>query len=74
MTNLKEARHLLESILNSTQDAISVVDEKGSGVYINPAYTRMTGLTEKDVIGKPATVDIAEGESIHMQVLKTQNL
>lgn len=72
LTNLKEARHLLESILNSTQDAISVVDEKGIGVYINPAYTRMTGLTEKDVIGKPATVDIAEGESIHMQVLKTQ--
>lgn len=72
ITSLQEARYLLEAILNSTQDAISVVDEKGLGVYINPAYTRMTGLTEKDVIGKPATVDIAEGESIHMQVLKTQ--
>ena len=72
ITNLQEARYLLEAILNSTQDAISVVDEKGLGVYINPAYTRMTGLTEKDVIGKPANVDIAEGESIHMKVLKTQ--
>jgi PAS domain S-box-containing protein len=72
ITSLQEARYLLEAILNSTQDAISVVDEKGLGVYINPAYTRMTGLTEKDVIGKPATVDIAEGESIHMQVLETQ--
>ena len=72
ITSLQEARYLLEAILDSTQDAISVVDEKGLGVYINPAYTRMTGLTEKDVIGKPATVDIAEGESIHMKVLKTQ--
>ena len=42
-----------------------MVDEKGIGVYINPAYTRMTGLTEKDVIGKPATVDIAEGKYSH---------
>ncbi len=71
ITSLQEARYLLEAILDSTQDAISVVDEKGLGVYINPAYTRMTGLTEKDVIGKPATVDIAEGESIHMKVLKS---
>jgi len=29
-------------------------------------------LPEKDVIGKPATVDIAEGESIHMKVIKTK--
>ena len=40
-------------------------------MLINPAYTRLTGLTEKDVIGKPATVDIAEGSSMHMQVLRT---
>lgn len=72
LNHLREFIHLLESILYSTEDAISVVDEKGLGVYINPAYTRITGLTQKNVIGKPATVDIAEGESIHMKVLKTQ--
>lgn len=72
LNHLRELIHLLESILYSTEDAISVVDEKGLGVYINPAYTRITGLTEKDVIGKPATVDITEGESIHMKVLKSQ--
>jgi PAS domain S-box-containing protein len=72
LISLREVQHLLESILYATQDAISVVDEKGIGVYINPAYTRITGLTKRDVIGKPATVDIAEGESIHMKVLKTQ--
>ncbi|WP_018132821.1 sigma 54-interacting transcriptional regulator [Effusibacillus pohliae] len=71
VTNLKEIQSLLSAIIHSTQDAISVVDEKGHGLLINPAYTRLTGLTEKDVLGKPATVDIAEGESMHMHVLQT---
>ncbi len=72
ITNLNEVYSLLEAIINATQDAISVVDQNGLGVMINPAYIKITGLSEKDVIGKPATVDIAEGESIHMQVLKTR--
>lgn len=72
LTNLKEMRVMLEAIIESTQDAISVVDENGLGLVINPAYTRLTGFTEADIIGKPATVDIAEGESMHMQVLKTK--
>ena len=71
VTNLKEVQSMLEAIFNSTQDAISVVDQHGMGVMVNPAYTRLTGLSSKDVIGKPATVDIAEGESIHLKVLET---
>lgn len=72
MTNLRQMQTLLSSIINATQDAISVVDAEGNGILINPAYTRLTGLAEKDVIGKPATVDIAEGSSVHMQVLRTR--
>ncbi|KEO82355.1 sigma 54-interacting transcriptional regulator [Tumebacillus flagellatus] len=72
VTDLKEYRMLLEAIINSTQDAISVVDKEGRGIMINPAYTRLTGLAEADIIGKPAEVDIAEGESMHMQVLRTR--
>lgn len=72
ITELKEMRTLLEAIVNATQDAISVVDEKGMGMLINPAYTQLTGLTEEDVLQKPATVDIAEGESMHLQVLRTR--
>ncbi|EMR06692.1 Nitrogen assimilation regulatory protein [Bhargavaea cecembensis DSE10] len=71
ITNLKEIQSMLEAIIHSSDDAISVVDENGRGIMINPAYTRLTGLTEADVIGKPATVDITEGESIHMKVLET---
>lgn len=72
ITNLKEMQSMLAAIFYATQDAISVVDQNGLGVMINPAYTRITGLSEKDIIGKPATVDIAEGDSLHMQVIKTK--
>ncbi|MFO7840230.1 MAG: sigma-54-dependent Fis family transcriptional regulator [Desulfosalsimonadaceae bacterium] len=70
ITDLKETKALLEAIFNSTQDAISVVDNQGLGMLINPAYTRLTGLSADDVLGKPATVDISQGESVHFRVLK----
>ncbi|MCI0183905.1 Arginine utilization regulatory protein RocR [Acidibacillus sp. S0AB] len=67
-----EIQTLLEAIIHSTQDAISVVDSDGIGILINPAYTRLTGLEEEQVIGKSADVDIAEGESVHLKVLQTR--
>ncbi|MFV9510772.1 sigma 54-interacting transcriptional regulator [Tepidibacillus sp. LV47] len=72
ISDLKSIRSMLEAIINSSNDAISVVDEHGKGLMINPAYTKLTGLTPEDVIGKPADVDIYEGESMHMQVLRTR--
>lgn len=73
ITNLKEIQTMLQAIIQSSDNAISVVDEKGIGILINPAYTRITGLTEEQVIGKPATADISEGEeSMHMKVLQTR--
>ncbi|WP_226673093.1 sigma 54-interacting transcriptional regulator [Rossellomorea aquimaris] len=72
ITNLKEIQTMLEAIIHSSDDAISVVDEDGKGILINPAYTRITGLSQEEVIGKPATADISEGESIHLKVLQTR--
>ncbi|TVR72220.1 MAG: sigma-54-dependent transcriptional regulator [Spirochaetaceae bacterium] len=72
VTNLREMRIMWEAIFNSTQDAISVVDAEGIQVSVNPAYTRVTGLPEEGIIGQPCTVDIAEGESIHLRVLSTK--
>jgi PAS domain S-box-containing protein len=48
------------------------VNEKGVHTLVNDAYTRLIGLTEQDVLGKSSTIDIAEGESMHMKVLKTK--
>ncbi|WP_456274102.1 sigma 54-interacting transcriptional regulator [Bacillus sp. AK031] len=72
ITNLKEIQTMLQAIIQSSDDAISVVDEEGKGLLINPAYTRITGLTEEEIIGKPATADISEGESIHLKVLQSR--
>ncbi|MCA1030670.1 sigma 54-interacting transcriptional regulator [Bacillus timonensis] len=72
ITNLKEIQTMLQAIIHSSDDAISVVDEDGRGILINPAYTRITGLTKEEIIGHPATADISEGESMHMKVLKTR--
>lgn len=66
-----ENKLLLQTIIDSLSDAVSVVDEKGIGIMVNRAYTRITGLSEDEVLEKPATVDIAEGESVHMRVLQT---
>ncbi|MDQ0256234.1 PAS domain S-box-containing protein [Evansella vedderi] len=72
VTNLKSIQQMLEAIIQSSDDAISVVDEEGKGLIINPAYTRLTGLSPEEVLGKPASTDISEGESMHMRVLKTR--
>lgn len=70
ITDLREMQSMLQAIFHSTQDAISVVDQHGIGVMVNPAYSRLTGLTEKDIIGELCTVDIAEGDSIHLKVIE----
>jgi PAS domain S-box-containing protein len=64
---------LLEAVFLAAQDAISVVDEKGEHILVNPAYTRINGIEHDDIIGKNAHYDIEEGEeSVHMKVLLTK--
>ncbi len=72
VTNLKEIQSMLKAIFNAAQDAISVVDEKGTHIMLNLMYTKLTGYSADDMIGKVATADIAEGESIHLKVLETK--
>jgi PAS domain S-box-containing protein len=71
ITDLKEVQGMLEAIFNSTNDAISVIDQFGYGVLVNPAYTKLTGYSSKDIVGKHCTVDLSEGESVHLRVLAT---
>ncbi|MCS7175099.1 sigma-54 interaction domain-containing protein [Pseudothermotoga sp.] len=72
VTNLREMEALLKAIIESTNDAISVADAEGKIVMVNKAYTKITGFSAQEVIGKPATIDIAEGESMHMKVAQTK--
>lgn len=71
VVSLWNVRSLLEAVIESTMDAISVADEHGNNLIVNPAYTRITGLSKEAVLNKPVTVDIAEGESMHLKVLRT---
>jgi PAS domain S-box-containing protein len=72
VSDLWKVRSLLEAVIEATEDAISVADEEGNTIIVNSAYTRITGLPKDAVIHKPVTVDIAEGESMHMKVLRTE--
>ena len=71
ITNLNQIKETLEATITATQDAISVVDANGIGILINPAYTRITGFVASQIVGKDCTVDLSEGESVHMEVLRT---
>ncbi|WP_326908764.1 sigma-54 interaction domain-containing protein [Sedimentibacter sp. MB31-C6] len=63
---------MLEAIFLATQDAISVVNEKGEHIMVNPAYTKITGIKYNDIIGKDALYDIEQGSSLHLKVLSTK--
>lgn len=61
MAILKEKEELLEfkriqgelsAILNSVQEAIEVADISGTIKYVNPAFSRVTGIAESDRIGQ----------------------
>ncbi|WP_245823832.1 sigma-54 interaction domain-containing protein [Sporomusa malonica] len=71
MTCIKEMKKLLEAIINTSQDVISVVDDQGKIILVNPAYTRLIGMRKEDVMGKPPTVDIRQGESVHLRVMQS---
>lgn len=48
----KKLKSELWAILNSVQEAIEVADNDGNIKYINPAFTRVTGIKEKERVGK----------------------
>jgi len=39
---------------------------------VNPAYTKVTGISAEEIMGKYANYDINEGDSLHLKVLKTK--
>ncbi len=65
ITKLKEEEQrlrLLETVITQTKDAI-IITESGSNergipkiVYVNPAFTKLTGYNSKEVIGKTPKV------------------
>ncbi|MCC0175547.1 PAS domain S-box protein [Waterburya agarophytonicola K14] len=55
ITNLKQVEKdnaLLAKALEHVDDAIEITDSQANYLYVNPAFTRMTGYTSSEVIGK----------------------
>ena len=51
---------LLASVFAMLDEAISIVDDSGKFLMINPAYTRLLGWRPEDVVGRPFTIVIPE--------------
>jgi PAS domain S-box-containing protein len=54
---------LLETVITQTKDAVIITESEKSNrktipkiVFVNPAFTKMTGYKSKEVIGKTPTV------------------
>jgi PAS domain S-box-containing protein len=69
---LQDLRELSEAIIRCSEEAIAVSDEHGNYVLVNPAYSKLMGLSEEAVLHRPVTVDIRQGESVHLRVLRTR--
>ncbi|MCL4441381.1 MAG: sigma 54-interacting transcriptional regulator, partial [Firmicutes bacterium] len=52
LQEFKKIQSELTIILNSVHEAIEVADTEGTITYVNPAFTRVTGIPEHDRIGK----------------------
>ena len=49
---LREERLLQTTVLKATANAIMVTDKSGAIRWVNPAFTKLTGYTEEEVMGK----------------------
>lgn len=72
LSSINEYKSLLQAVFASVQDAISVVDETGHHIMVNPAYTKITGISAEEIYGKYANYDIENGESLHLKVLRSK--
>lgn len=62
LQEIKEIKeHDLREIGNYLYDGIYIADGNGKTIYINEAYTRITGITSKEVVGKYVEELVAEG-------------
>ncbi|MCL6638204.1 MAG: sigma 54-interacting transcriptional regulator [Firmicutes bacterium] len=52
LLEFKRIQGELSAILNSVQEAIEVADKNGTIKYVNPAFSRVTGIPEEERIGR----------------------
>jgi len=72
LLEIKRVKSQLSAILDSVQEAIEVADIDGNIQYVNNAFSRVTGISEKDRIGQ--NIFEASPDGALASVLKTGKL
>ncbi|EKU26320.1 putative bifunctional diguanylate cyclase/phosphodiesterase [Xanthomonas graminis] len=49
-------RRIASEVLRSMSEAVAVLDEDFRFISVNPAFTRITGYSEREVLGQPMTL------------------
>ena len=52
VSQLHATKELLETVFNTTKDAIAIVDENSYYIYVNKSFKNMTGYSEKELYNK----------------------
>ncbi|MDI6881114.1 MAG: sigma 54-interacting transcriptional regulator, partial [Desulfitobacteriaceae bacterium] len=74
-SNFEEINHDLELIFLNSYDGISIVNNKGITVRVNPAMERLTGVKKEEVIGKDMRQLVKDGvftDSVSLRVLENK--
>jgi PAS domain S-box-containing protein len=67
---LKETKEFLEKVIESTQDGILIVDEKGYILSSNSSLERMSGFGKNELIGQHASSLIVDDKEIKKAILE----
>ena len=67
---LRETKEFLEKVIESTQDGILIVDEKGYVLSSNTSLERMSGFDKSELIGKHASSLIVDDKEIKKAILE----
>ena len=67
---LKETKEFLEKVIESTQDGILIVDEKGYILSSNTSLERMSGFDKNELIGQHASSLIVDDKEIKKAILE----
>lgn len=56
---------IYKTLFEATSDAMMIADESTRILYVNPAFTNITGYTEQDVLGKTPRILSSGKQDIH---------
>lgn len=70
VTNANDIERMLELILRYSNDMITVVDASGKYKMLSDCLAKQLQVDKGALIGKQATIDMFQGNKVHLEVLK----